>query len=133
MIIKSLKLYCILAVGCLYSCSEKIDLAHLKGTYKGTFIHTDMLSSFYPPPSEEAIVMFNSNTYTASPKGSGTFDILTENKIKFKDQNIWTANFDWNTILNGEYSYKLKGDSLFLQKENGSSIYEYRLKRTEQN
>lgn len=122
------------------SCSDKLDIAKLRGSYKGTFYYHDQASSVAPIPSGPVSVTFTENTYLTSSNpnripagGSGVFELGEDSSIKFTDQNMWTADFDWGLILNGNYKYKVKGDSLILQKQaqEGIKTYEYRLKRTE--
>ena len=124
----------------LTACSDKLEITRLKGAYEGSFIYHDLASSIAPPPSGPVVLTFTENAYlsTGNPNhipggGSGIFELGDHGTIKFEDQNVWTADFDWNLILNGNYKYKLKGDSLILKKElqEGVKTYEYRLKRTE--
>ncbi|MNH28287.1 hypothetical protein D3C79_884450 [compost metagenome] len=69
----------------------------------------------------------NKNRYPAG--GSGTFEIIG-NKIIFKDQNFWTADFDWALILSHEYSYTLDGKELSLTKDPyQGNTYTYKLKK----
>ena len=139
MINKSLVLL-FLAASILSSCSDKLELARLKGSYEGTFTYYNQASSVAPIPSGPVVLTFTENAYLSSGNtnripagGSGIFELADDGKIKFEDQNMWTADFDWNLILNGSYKYKVKGDSLILKKEllGGVTSYEYRLKRTE--
>jgi hypothetical protein len=58
--------------------------------------------------------------------GSGTFS-MSNNEIAFQDENMWTADFDWNLILNGSYSTSQEGDTLILVKEQGSTKYIYKI------
>jgi hypothetical protein len=127
----------------LSGCGDKLTYSALNGDYTGKFnyLHPESMKI----TTGEATISFsdhrfstrrNSNNIPAG--GSGTFDILKDKMIEFKDENIWTANFDWGLILNGKYSYELKGDSLILSRyrepcPNCSmvpSLYQYRLKRS---
>ncbi|RDC56478.1 hypothetical protein DU508_12875 [Pedobacter chinensis] len=47
--------------------------------------------------------------------GSGTYSI-NGNIASFVDKNFWTADFDWNLILSGEYTIEINGDNLTLTK-----------------
>jgi len=59
--------------------------------------------------------------------GSGTYKI-DGNSIVFSDENFWTADFDWNLILNGTYSYSYDGKNLLLSAaKNQVGKYEYKL------
>lgn len=133
-----------LIITLLGACSEKLNLVILDGTYKGFFY-------FIPPgggqptkSAEEISLSLSGNTYTSSAGtgripagGSGKFMAQQNNKLQFTDEQVWTADFDWNMILNGNYRYELKSDSLILTRNfeicsgcntlNGT--YQYRLKR----
>ncbi len=67
----------------------------------------------------------NSNRIPAG--GSGTYEIEADS-ITFHDENIWTADFDWNLILKGTYNYSFNGKNLkiYIKKNNGGN-YEYDL------
>ncbi|MET3115545.1 hypothetical protein AAKU52_003294 [Pedobacter sp. CG_S7] len=93
------------------SCKKNTDPLPLNGTYSGQFIHG---TKGYTT-NKVVEVNFNRSNYVAT-KGSGTFLVQQNNIINFSDKNMWAANFDWNTILNGEYSYEIKSDSLILTK-----------------
>lgn len=127
------------------ACTDKVSpVAKLSGTFDGTF--------FYRPASDlqvqsgSAKISFSENRYVSARNatyipagGSGTLEILMDDLISFKDENIWTANFDWGLVLNGNFKYRFKGDSLILTRRNdtcpnckpySSPLYEYRLKRS---
>lgn len=124
-------------------CTDKLTVSALNGTFAGKF--------YYMPPSETTIVSadaevsFSDSRYSSKGNtgyvpagGSGTFEIQENHILDFKDQNIWTANFDWGLILNGKYSYEINGDSLILNRfmepcidcSMAPSTYQYRLKRS---
>jgi hypothetical protein len=119
----------------LVSC-DKDKITSLSGTYSGRFIYTNPVSSVAPRPSGIVSVSFTGNNYSSTGNknkipagGSGTFEIINPNKVRFHDVNIWTAEFDWGLVLSGDYTCKMKGDSLFMTKHSQSQIiYEYRLK-----
>jgi len=61
--------------------------------------------------------------------GSGNYSI-NGSKIKFEDVKYWTANFDWNLILDGEYDYRFDGKHLkFSAFKNDVGYYEYDLEK----
>ncbi len=61
--------------------------------------------------------------------GSGTYSI-DKGIITFIDKNFWTADFDWNLILNGEYKYSFNGKKLKIwAKKNNVGHYEYNLEK----
>jgi len=68
---------------------------------------------------------FTSSSFPAgSSKGSFT---VNNNQVVFVDSLAHTANFNWGVLLNGTYATQFKGDSLILNKSDGS--YSYRLKK----
>ncbi|HEY0054071.1 MAG TPA: hypothetical protein VGB63_01835 [Pedobacter sp.] len=106
------------------------------GTYAGKFI----LKNIDPAANTVDIVVttsitINGDNYssTSGPNktpagGSGKFSVKYP-IVNFADKNVWTADFDWNLILSGVYTYKISGDSLFLSKKAGYNTYSYRLGR----
>jgi hypothetical protein len=59
--------------------------------------------------------------------GSGTY--TSKNGIvTFNDQNAWTADFDGNLILSGQYKYSFNGTKLTISvNKNNVGHYEYSL------
>lgn len=50
--------------------------------------------------------------------------------MSFTDENAWTADFDWNLILNGIYDYSFDGKRLLLvANKNNVGNYKYDLVR----
>jgi hypothetical protein len=132
------KWICLLTFSMLFaSCSEKDHIRLLNGKYEGTFHHSVI--------APVAVELAHGNTYSSSGNpdripagGSGTFSILENKMIEFKDKNMWTADFDWNLILTGRFNYEIKGDSLILIRyfepcavcsKSYYPSYQYRLKR----
>lgn len=132
----------------LSSCSDKLILSSLEGKYSGFFYHI--------PPGETKtikghaeieIILIGTDFFVGKTPdrlpagGSGKFNILNAKEVQFMDKNVWTADFDWNLILNGRYKYENVSDSLILtrQFETCSTCeikpgmmpgsYQYRLKR----
>lgn len=131
------------------SCDENSSPSvSLDGNYSGYF--------YYIPPGETNVVkaptplsikldgtQFSvSKIFSKFPAGgSGTFSVLNNKEVDFKDENFWTADFDWNLILNGRYSYSIDKDSLILTRTRPAcsscdyanfpldkpSLYQYRL------
>jgi hypothetical protein len=126
------------------ACTDKISpVVQLNGTYEGRFFYRP--SSDLQVQSGTAEISFSDNRYSSGRNsgyipagGSGSLEVLKDNIISFKDENIWTANFDWGLILNGKYQYQFRGDSLILTRSYESCqncktdgpLYEYRLKRS---
>lgn len=127
LIVCSMLLFATLLMGC-----EKKDVSPLDGTYSGTFTVASNDTTLTGPTTIELkngtfSATGNSNKIPAG--GSGTFSV-DNNTIRFKDANIWTANFDWNLILSGSYEYTIDGKKLTIAAEkNGVGIYQYVLEK----
>ena len=106
--------------------SKKIE----EGTYTGIF------TVAYPTGTHtgKTTLELQNSKYTCEGNanripagGSGAYAIDTD-KITFHDENIWTADFDWNLILNGTYDYSFDGKKLKISiKKNNVGYYEYDL------
>ncbi|MBN4051265.1 hypothetical protein JYU16_00465 [bacterium AH-315-M05] len=101
------------------------------GTYNGNFI-VEYISG---TKTGETTVTLKKTKYSCDSGtdripagGSGTYS-MDNNKIIFTDENLWTANFDWGLILNGEYDYAYDGTNLTIWKDTQAGRYEYGLKR----
>ena len=102
------------------------------GIYKGIFTVTYSTGTQTGPVTIE----LKNRTYTSSSNanripsgGSGTFQV-TKNKMIFSDDKMWTADFDWNLILNGEYEEVFDGKKLTLSaNKNNVGNYRYELEK----
>lgn len=108
----------------LFSCKK--DRQDLKdGTYKGTF------KANYTQGTQEGpvTIVINGNNYQCSTgtdniPGGGSGSFSQEKKtIIFTDVNNYTADFDWNLILNGTYGYTFDGSRLKLVNDRVSGAY----------
>lgn len=128
------KLFYILAVTtCFVACKKYHNASDFKGTYTGTFRAT---GPNYNVQTQTELQLSSPQfevTKNGEKFGSGTFKVDDRTTISFADGNAWTADFDWNTILSGSYTYQTLGDSLILTKDihtaNNLNKYQYRLKR----
>lgn len=101
----------------------------IEGTYSGVFTVEYINGGSFSNP---VTVTFGNGRYTSSAAadrfpagGTGTFELEQDN-ISFADENIWTADFDWNLVLNGKYEYSLTGHQLhFSAQKNDVGVYEY--------
>ncbi len=89
------------------------------GIYSGTFQR-----QLATVGGEIAIVSitFSENTWTGQSDRTkypalchGTYG-LEKSKIIFSNECVWTAEFDWSLILNGEYDFTLNGKQLLITK-----------------
>ena len=128
-------IYLLLIALALSGCQKDEKLPFLDGTYSGTFRtlvdKKEQVSDF------EVVLDARRFVTNKGGAGLGPFEVGTRNNVKFVDELFYTANFDWNTILTGDYNYQIKGDSLILDKiitlpTSGTTAgiyYQYRLKK----
>ncbi len=119
----------------LLACEKEEKVPLLDGTYSGTF---RTLVNKKEQKTDFEVTLDNRRFITnTGGAGLGPFEVDDRGNIKFVDELFYTANFDWNTILTGQYSYEVKGDSLILDKmiaiptsgTDPAIYYQYRLKK----
>lgn len=128
----------ILSLGCKKPTT--VDVL-LDGNYTGVLVITNSVKSV--PVTRPISISLQDGKFNIMPGadlkpsgGKGTYTF--KNGIGyFTDEDIWTADFDWNMILNGEYNIRSSGVDLTLRKrsnvktDSSSTIdYEYILKRS---
>jgi len=112
--------------------NDEISKPIEEGTYSGTF--TVIYSSGKRTGTttlslENGKYICTGNSDRIPAGGSGDYSIK-DNKITFNDVNFWTAEFDWNLILKGEYNYRFNGKELTISaSKNEVGYYEYDLKK----
>lgn len=115
----------------LMGCSKQnSDIVPTDGKFKGTFTVTYRNDR----KSGETTLVFENGRYSCSGNpdripagGSGTYSI-DNGKITFVEESFWTADFDWNLILEGQYDYQFDGKNLIIYADkNDVGRYEYRL------
>lgn len=121
---------------CLSACSDETvqTTASLPaGTYTGTFtVQYNDNSSYSAPVS----LVISGKRYSCSSGenripagGTGTFEVKGT-QIVFSEESIWTADFDWNLILSGEYSLTVAGSQVEISNTTNSlGTYRYRLEK----
>ena len=131
------------------ACSDKLNLNLLDGNYSGYYYHIRPGDTNYIKSEEPLSLSLLDKKYTSTGSasripagGSGEYSLLNKEEIEFSDKHAWTADFDWNLILNGRFLYELKNDSLILTRKFEicaacsikpgmmPGLYQYRLKRT---
>ena len=115
----------------LHACKKENNAIDFQGTYSGTF---KISANSDPVPTEFTLTSPNFTVNKGIKLGSGTFKVENKMIISFADTNVWTAEFDHNILLSGNYRYEALGDSLILTKiltnpDDGKARYQYRLKR----
>jgi hypothetical protein len=123
----------LLLVLCLLVFSQcKPQQALEDGTYVGTFT----VKYEDGKKSGPVTVVLENGRYTSSSNpdlipagGFGTFSVQG-NEIAFNDSGIYTADFDWNLILGGNYQYSFNGQKLTLEADkNDVGNYRYVLQK----
>ena len=130
------------------SCSDKINLSVLDGNYTGQYYYSGPGETRTIKSQDQVSVTLSGKEFTSTggpsripAGGAGEFTLVDKKEVQFSDKHVWTADFDWNLILNGRFIYELKNDSLILTRKfevcttcaikpgmlPGS--YQYRLKR----
>lgn len=105
------------------------------GTYSGTFTVQYDSAEF----SGETTLRLSDGQYTCDGNdnripagGSGTYSLAKRHRIMFHDENLRTADFDWNLILKGAYNYVLRGEHLHLTRTANGASYKYDLTRRQE-
>lgn len=119
----------------LFAC-KKDDTKDFNGNYSGTF-RTLVNGKLVMSDFDVSLQSKQFKVTKGDKKGSGSYQSSKVNELSFTDQNMWTADFNWNVLLNGSYTTEIKGDSLILTKNPPSgplalpeyNYYQYRLKR----
>lgn len=130
--------YLVLLSTILFACKKDENNPQLSGDYTGTF-RTLVQGKLVMTDFDVSLTGDQFKVTKGSKMGSGSYETGSNNQVVFKDKNLWTADFNWNVILTGNYTFKVTGDSLILSKnlKPGGPLelieynyYEYRLKRS---
>ncbi len=111
----------------VFSCSSENKPIE-DGIYSGTF-KVEYSNGFQ---TGATVLEFNADRYLCHGNqnripagGSGTF-MADDDQIVFQDESFWTADFDWNLILNGTYDYEFDGSNLKIwAAKNDVGIYSF--------
>lgn len=103
----------------LFACNDDaINNHRIDGDYIGTFEKNGENSAI--------TLKFDNGTFTGTSEiqkfpaiCKGTY-VISNNLVNFKNECVWTAEFDWSLILSGEWNYNLEGKDLVLTNSNGS-------------
>jgi hypothetical protein len=134
----------ILSVGCKKA--KNVDIL-MDGNYTGVLVVTNSVKSV--PLTRPITISLKDGKFNITPNadaslkpsgGKGTYTF--KNGIGyFADEGVWTADFDWGMILNGEYDIRSSGADLTLKRRSKPQTdfppatsyatleYEYILKR----
>ncbi len=142
-------IYILLFILCLsFGCKKSTSVDVItEGNYTGVLVVTNSVKSV-PEITPVSITLkdgkfditASGNLKPAAVKGAYT---LNNGIGYFVSEGVWTADFDWNRILNGEYDIKSSGVDLTLKKRFKAQTnadpatsyatlsYEYILKRAD--
>ncbi|MGM9479411.1 hypothetical protein ACS5PU_23515 [Pedobacter sp. GSP4] len=119
------KIYLLVFVMLLFfGCKKPTNVDRLiDGNYTGVLVVTNSakaVPSTYPITISLKNGRFNitptGNTSLKPSGGSGSYS-FKNGTAHFADENVWTADFDWNLILNGEYEIQSNATDLTLTKK----------------
>ncbi|MDQ0638129.1 hypothetical protein QF042_001694 [Pedobacter sp. W3I1] len=109
----------ILSLGCKKS--TNVDVL-LDGNYTGVLVITNSIRSV--PETRPISISLQNGKFNIAPGadtnlkpsgGKGTYT-FKDGIGYFTDEGVWTADFDWNMILNGEYDIRSSAVDLTLRK-----------------
>ncbi|QNN40502.1 hypothetical protein [Pedobacter roseus] len=119
----------------------------MDGNYTGVLVVTNSVKSV-PVTRQISISLKDGKFNVTSDVGSTLKSLSGKGTYNFKngtgyfaDEGVWTADFDWNMILNGEYDIRSSGADLTLKRRAkpqtnidpatsyATMSYEYILKR----
>ncbi|KHJ38853.1 hypothetical protein PBAC_09630 [Pedobacter glucosidilyticus] len=114
------------------ACEKSSRVELLEKDYKGVFYIQNSSYSYEPSPF---VLQVKNGKYTFVPGlnspmrgGSGSFTV-EGNQAIFRDENFWTADFDWSFIFNGTFEITNQDKYLILTRLNGNSSYIYKLEK----
>lgn len=133
---KQLSIICGVFLLMAFSCEEPTSSRPSSGIYEGTFYYIASNGQQYNNAVEVRLSEYSTYSSSAGSNrvpagGNGRYQYLEGNYILFRDENIWTADFDWGLILSGEYRYTFDGENLTLVKsgQSGNTNYRYELRK----
>ena len=113
------------------SCKKESE-QNLQGEYKGIFFRTSPAIDYIP--SNVTLTLDNKSFSGSSdvPKYpaicSGSWN-ANNKSIWFTNKCAWTADFDHTLILDGQFQYEWKGETLYIRKTRGQSTDVYQLNK----
>jgi hypothetical protein len=116
----------ILVLATITSCkkNDNNQVIKLSGTYSGTFQRKVSGTGAVSNVS----LSFSDGTWNGESQvvkypalNNGSFSV-NGNKINFKNESVWTAEFDWSLILNGDYDIKISGNAVTITKTYGNGM-----------
>jgi hypothetical protein len=117
----------------LFSCDKADEpiLTNINGTYSGLFYVSSPNQDFV---SADVTLTFDQGKFSGTSSKvkypaicRGSYQIVAD-EIIFSNECAWTAEFDWNLILQGNFKHRSKNEILFnLERKSGDISYVYLL------
>ncbi len=111
----------------LISCSSDNSENIIDSEYSGIFTRVSE-DAFYVPAS--VTLTLNNGTFEGVSSTNnypaictGTYEVR-DSKILFSNSCAFTADFDWNFILDGEFDFELDGDNITIVREYDANNYD---------
>lgn len=110
----------------LFGCLDNDDIHLNESVYEGKFMR---LTADTIPVQSPVTLTLNNGTFEGVADslyypaiGQGTYTIEGKT-IHFTNTSVWTANFDWSFILQGEYVIEEEGTSKVFIQEVSAGVY----------
>ena len=133
---KTLLFFLLLMMVFTISCTQnEPDPVVLSGTYTGSFTRISPNVDYRP---STVSLSFTGNKFSGSSSiekypaiCKGTY-MVGDDKIEFKNGCVWTADFEWTFILDGEFEWSVEGNELTITRRYNENMYDmYRLVKEE--
>jgi len=125
LLLSLLVIFLIIVTGCD---KEKLEKDSVSNIYKGTFIRTAPNVKYAPA---DVTLILDSNSFSGT-SDTRNYPAICSGKIKIEGQKLvavnacmFTADFDWTFIFNGEYEMDIFGNELTLTRSYPGNVYDY--------
>ena len=118
----------------LLSCSKEQFEKQIEGSYTGTFQRISPAGSYSP---QQVSLSLKDNSFAGQSTNARQPAICHGNwnagyrTIRFNNGCLWTADFDWTLILEGEFKYEVNGTYLKMWKTVGEVTDTYELNKAD--
>ena len=115
---------------CLISCTEQeVRPETLTGEYTGTFrVISENETTQANVSFEVKHSSFSGKSAQANHPAIGLGSLVVRgDELHFTNAQYWTADFDWNLILDGQYQFQYADKQLVFWKERNGTKYQYDL------
>lgn len=125
---KTCLFFLLLPLASAFSCStDELEPEVLSGTYTGRFSRISPIVEYIP---STVTLTFTGNKFSGSSSDEkypaicrGTYTV-DGSEIEFENGCVWTADFDWTYILDGEFELVVEGDELIITRRYNEELYD---------